>query len=130
EGVRECRELLLEIYKVKGNIYTYSSWMKYSYLGEGWCEAFYDHLYTKKGMGDNLQIVSGTEHNLWHAKEYVKEERYGKRFFPRFIAPKQYYISIDTFLFNDIKIVLSFKNVKPNGIYIRNKDLVNSEKGI
>ncbi|MDD3647796.1 MAG: helix-turn-helix domain-containing protein [Candidatus Dojkabacteria bacterium] len=130
EGARECREMLLELYNIKGNMYTYSSWMKYQYLGHEWCENFYNNLYKQKGMKNNIQIVSATEHNLWHAKDYVKESRYKKRYFPKFIPPKKYYINIDTFLFNDIKLILSFKNVKPNGIYIKNRDLAQSEKAV
>ncbi|MFH1542904.1 MAG: helix-turn-helix domain-containing protein [Patescibacteria group bacterium] len=130
EGVKECHKMLLELYNINGNMYTYSSWMKYQYLEHEWCENFYNELYKQKGMKSNIQIVSGTEHNLWHAREYVKEARYGKTYFPRFIQPKKYYINIDTFLFNDIKLILSFKNVKPNGIYIKNKDLAQSEKAV
>lgn len=130
EGVSQCRKLLEELYKIEGDLYSYSSWMKHPVLGEDWCKEFNKKLYRKKGMKNEFEIVSGSQHNLFHAKEYVKGPTYNQRYFFRFIPKKEQLINVDVYLFNDKKIVLSYKNVKPNGILIVNKDLVQSEIAI
>lgn len=128
EGKKECREMLLELVKAKREIIGYSSWMKYPFIGEKWCHKLEAKI-KNKGLKER-KIVSGTEHNLYHSKEYVKEPDYNLQFFFKFIPPKKEFIKVDIYLFNDIKMILSFKSVKPNGIYIRNKDLVQSDKAI
>jgi len=130
EGVAECRDMLKEVLKVKGEILSYSSWMKYPYIGEEWCKKIFQKIYNQKNFRREREIISGTEHNLYHAKEYTKLPSYGQKYFFKFIPPKKEFIKVDIYLFNDIKITLSFKGVKPNGIYVRNKDLVQSDKAI
>jgi sugar-specific transcriptional regulator TrmB len=128
EGINECREMLLGLLKAKREIIGYSSWMKYPFMGEKWCHKLESKI-KKKGLKER-KIISGTEHNLYHGKEYIKEVDYNKQYFFKFIPPRKEFIKVDIYLFNDIKLTLSFKGVKPNGIYIRNKDLVQSDKAI
>jgi sugar-specific transcriptional regulator TrmB len=130
EGIDECREMLSKLLEVKGEILSYSSWMKYPYIGEGFCKKLYQKIHLLKNFTGERELVSGTEHNLWHAQEYIKLPTYNKKYLFRFIPPKKEFIKVDTYLFNDIKMVVSFKGVKPNGIYIKNKDMVDSEKAV
>jgi DNA-binding MarR family transcriptional regulator len=128
EGKKECRIMLQELLKAKEAITGYNSWMKYPYIGENWCKVLEAKM-DKKGLVDK-KIISATEHNLWHAKDYIKLPDYKKSYFFKFIPPVKEFINVDVYLFDDIKLTLSFKSVKPNGIYIRNKDIVQSEKAI
>lgn len=128
EGRDECRTLLKEILKAKREIIGYSSWMKYAFLGEKWCHELENQI-KKRGLKER-KIISGTEHNLYHGRDYVRHDDYKQQYFFKFIPPKREFIKVDIYLFNDIKIILSFKQVKPNGIYIRNKDLVQSDMAI
>jgi len=130
EGINECREMMLELMNAKGEIYSYSSWMKYPYIGKEWCNSLYKKIYNSGKVKCEKELVSGTEHNLYHAKEYIKLPTYNKIYFFRFIPPKKEFINVDIHIFNDIKVILSFKSVKPNGIYIKNKDIVQSDRAI
>lgn len=128
EGIKECREMLLELLTARREIIGYSSWMKYPYIGEEWCHHLEEKI-KKKGLKER-KIISGTEHNLYHAKDYIKQSDYKQQYFFKFIPPRKEFIKVDIYLFNDIKLTLSFKGVKPNGIYIKNKDLVQSDKAV
>jgi sugar-specific transcriptional regulator TrmB len=128
EGVKECRDMLLETLKAKKEIVGYNSWLKYPIIGEKWCKALESKL-DKKEVIDR-KIVSATDHNLFHGQDYIKMSDYKKTYYFKFIPPRKEFIKVDIYLFNDIKLIVSFKGVKPNGIYIRNKDLVQSDKAI
>lgn len=130
EGVDECKEMLQELLKVEGEIVGYSSWWRYQTMGEEWCHALEKKIERVPTFTKEIKIISATEHNLWHGQEYVKLPNYGNCYFFRFIPPKKEFIKVDIFLFNDIKLTLSYKGVRPNGIYIKNRDLVESEKTI
>ena len=130
DGIDECREMCTEMFKAKSEIVSYSSWMKYPYLGKEWCVNFYDKLQHMKNFSIEREIISATEHNLYHAKEYIQKPNYKKNYFFKFIPPRKEFIKVDTHIFDDSIITFSFKGVKPNGIFIKNKDLAQSDKAI
>lgn len=130
EGVEECKKMLLELLNVDEEIVGYSSWWRYQTMGEEWCHKLERKVENVPAFTQERKIISATEHNLWHGKEYVKLKNYGNCYFFKFIPPRREFIKVDIFLFNDVKLTLSYKGVKPNGIYIKNKDLVQSEKTI